>query len=120
LKKALIERRISMGHARALLSLSSSDDQQDSLDEILQRNLSVRQTEELVQSKKAQENQTVKISKPVEIRTAEDQLRQTLKTKVLIFSNKKCRGRISIEFYSKQDLMRIMDFFEKLNEKECS
>src|SRR5439155_4276517 len=79
--------RLSMGHARALLSLTSGAAQRDTARDVIARNLSVRETESLV--KKLAEGSALREAnapKPVDVHTraAEDRLRLALGTRVRI------------------------------------
>lgn len=103
---------ISMGHARALINVDTVDKQLHIFHEIAGRNLSVRQTEELVRklykSPDAVKN-TVKPSLPTAYKKIEDKLASHFGTKVVLHHNKKGHGHISIEYYSIEDLNKILD-----------
>jgi ParB family chromosome partitioning protein len=110
---------LSMGHARALLSLSVEADQRQTAREVIARSLSVRETESLV--KKAGEagpsrpragEQTAARTTDVHTRAAEDRLRLLLGTRVRII-RKGGKGRIEIDFGSEDELIRI---YEQLTE----
>jgi ParB family chromosome partitioning protein len=104
--------RLSMGHARALLSLSDHEDQRRIARVVVGRALSVRDTESLV--KKIVENaapaREQAAPKPVDVHTraAEDRLKLLLGTRVRIVRSGN-RGRIEIEFNSEDELIRIYD-----------
>ncbi len=109
LQKDLIERRLTMGHARVLAGLKSGDEQKTLRDLILKRALSVRQTEALV--KKIQEKGTVRQKKEAPdhyMKSLEDGLKRSLGTKVDIRRRGK-RGSIVIHFYSDDELDRLLD-----------
>jgi ParB family chromosome partitioning protein len=102
---------LSMGHARALLSLASEGDQRRVARDVIARSLSVRETEALV--KKAGESASPKEPappKPVDVHTraAEDRLRLALGTRVRIIRHGP-RGRIEIDFGSEDELIRLYD-----------
>jgi ParB family transcriptional regulator, chromosome partitioning protein len=101
---------LSMGHARALLGLTDEAAQLRVARDVLNRNLSVRETEALV--KKATAPETAKAEKTIDVHTraAEDKLRLSLGTRVRI-NRKRKGGRIEIEFVSEDELQRI---YEKL------
>ena len=109
--------RLSMGHARALLSLTDEADQRRTARDVIARTLSVRETESLV--KKIVEGgaaaRTVAAPKPVDVHTraAEDRLKLLLGTRVRIVRNG-VRGRIEIDFVSEEELIRI---YEQLTER---
>ncbi|AQS57752.1 ParB/RepB/Spo0J family partition protein [Desulforamulus ferrireducens] len=106
---------ISAGHARALLTLESRQKQIEVCDLIIKKQLSVRQVEELVQSliKGKQENNKKK-QKPQDpvILDLEEQLRNTLGTKVQIKTGRK-GGKIEIDYYDLEDLNRLLELLIK-------
>ncbi len=105
IQQGLVDEKISMGHARAILGLKSQEEQLELYKKILARGLSVRQTEALVRETKT-ETPPVRTPKSVYIRNIEEKLKQHLQTKVSILS-KKGKGEIIIEYYSEEDLDRI-------------
>ncbi len=108
--------RLSMGHARALLSLADEVDLLRTSRDVIARGLSVRETETLV--KKILEGQAPKepaVPKPVDVHTraAEDRLKLLLGTRVRIVRRGQ-RGRIEIDFNSEDELIRI---YEQITER---
>ena len=109
--------RLSMGHARALLSLGDHADQRRVARDVIARSLSVRETEAAV--KKLVEGEAPPrepaAPKPVDVHTraAEDRLKFLLGTKVRIVRHG-ARGRIEIDFASEDELIRI---YEHLTER---
>ncbi|MBI2370430.1 MAG: ParB/RepB/Spo0J family partition protein [Deltaproteobacteria bacterium] len=108
-KDALIEGRITMGHARALLALESPGRQREALAEILRRDLSVRGAEQLVQRLRP----PGALVRPVprrdpNLRAAEESLRRALGTKVRI-KGRAGRGTIEIAYYSAPELQRLIE-----------
>jgi ParB family chromosome partitioning protein len=104
--------RLSMGHARALLSLVDEADQRRIARDVLARSLSVRETESLVKrvvegGKPAREPAAAK-STDVHTRAAEERLKLLLGTRVRIL-RQGTRGRIEIDFVSEEELIRIYD-----------
>ena len=105
-KKLLATGELSMGHARALLSLDSPKKQEQLADRIVRRSLNVRQAEMLASGptkKKKREK-----PKDVFTRDAEEKLTKSLRTKVEI-ARRRRGGVIHIRFASEDDLMRIFD-----------
>ncbi len=103
-KNALIERRISEGHARALLALSAPEAQTAALRTVLAQELNVRQTEVLV--RKLSGEKSVRKPKPAvmpDIAELEDRLRTSLGTKVTLRSGRK-GGTLLIYYYSNEEL----------------
>ena len=108
-KKALTENRISEGHARALLSLHTPEAQNTTLHTILQRELNVRQTEELVQKLLGQfPSRRTKTPPLPEVSAIEDRLRSHLGTKVSLTKRRK-GGTILIHFYSEEEFSSLID-----------
>jgi ParB family chromosome partitioning protein len=113
IQAALMQGKISEGHARALLSLSSAVDQLAVLNEIKAHDLNVRQTEELIRrlnSPKTTEKKTQRDQRWQGAKEYESRLREALGTKVALMRSRK-GGRIIIEFYSEEELETI---YEKL------
>lgn len=103
---------ITMGHARALITIDTVDKQMYIFNEIKAKQLSVRQTEELVR-KMYKGNEPVKSSVKNELPPAykkiEDNLASHFSTKVKMVHNKKGYGSITLEYYSLQELNKILD-----------
>lgn len=104
----LAENKISMGHARALASLSDPDLQLSLAETIIKKDLSVRETERLV--KKWSQNRVVKKAKKIypELLALEEELVRLMGTKVKVEGNPK-RGVIKIFYYSLEDLSRLAE-----------
>ena len=102
--------RLSMGHARALLSLEGEADQRRVARDVIARGLSVRETETLVKRAAASPRAEAAPAKPADVHTraAEERLRLALGTRVRIV-RKGPRGRIEIDFGSEEELIRIFD-----------
>lgn len=108
-KKALIGNRISEGHARALLALPTAQAQSAALTTILSKDLSVRQTEQLVKGLTGEKPEiTAKPTSPPEIVAIEEVLRAHLGTRVKVNQRRK-GGTIVIHYYSPEDLNTILD-----------
>ncbi len=105
---------LSMGHARALVTIDTIDKQLFVYKEILEKELSVRQTEELVRKmytaeKTSSVKTSVKSDLPPAYKKIEDNLASHFATKVKMIHNKKGYGSISIEYYSLEELNKILD-----------
>lgn len=119
IQKAVRDGELSMGHARALIGLEQVDHQLYAFREVKEKGLSVRQTEALVKglSEDAVLSQGV-VSKKSETKLApaykriEDNMASHFSTRVRLDRKKNGRGNVTIEFYSDEDLERIM---EKMN-----
>ena len=103
---------LSMGHARALINVDTVDKQLYIYDEIKEKNLSVRQTEELVRKlykvNTAVKN-SIKAALPSAYKKIEDNLASHFSTRVKLQHSKKGNGSITIEYYSLQELNKILD-----------
>jgi ParB family chromosome partitioning protein len=102
---------ISMGHARALLGLSTEVDQRRLAREVISRGLSVRETEALVKREAVipPKPDRAPREKDVHTRAAEDQLRLALGTEVAIHRSRK-GGHVSIAFTNEEELQRIYEY----------
>jgi ParB family chromosome partitioning protein len=110
--------RLSMGHARALLSLGDEGDQRRIARDVIARSLSVRETESLVKTmvESGSSRREPAPAAPVDVHTraAEDRLKMLLGTRVRIV-RAGTRGRIEIDFVSEEELIRI---YEQLTERD--
>jgi len=110
---AVRSNQLSMGHARALINVDTVDKQLYLYNEIKNKGLSVRQTEELVRRLYKEGNPAVKNSVkptlPEAFKRIEDNLASHFSTRVKLNHNKKGEGSISIEYYSLQELNKLLD-----------
>lgn len=110
-QQMLIDEMISSGHARTLLTIEDFDMQYSLATKILDEKLSVRETEKLV--KKILENRPVKNveteKKDFIYRDLEEKMKSIVGSKVSISKKAKNRGKIEIEYYSEDELERIID-----------
>lgn len=100
--------RISMGHAKAILMLESKETQLELCDRIVKRGLSVREAEFFVRHRATGASRRRFKKQDPSVQALEEELQKLLGTKVSIMHQKK-RGRILIEYYSNEDLDRILD-----------
>ena len=104
--------RLSMGHARSLLSLTDEADQRRIARDVIAKSLSVRETESLVKKvvEAGKPPREAAEPKPTDVHTraAEDRLKLLLGTRVRIL-RQGTRGRIEIDFVSEEELIRIYD-----------
>jgi ParB family transcriptional regulator, chromosome partitioning protein len=104
---------ISMGHARALVNVEEVEKQLFVFNEIKNRQLSVRATEELVRKMyKGPVKVATKPSLPVAYKKIEDNLASHFGTKVKMTNNKKGKGSIHIDYNSVQELNKILDLMQ--------
>ncbi len=105
--------KITPGHARALLTLDPVD-QQEMCELIVKKDLSVRAVEREMKKWNKTQTQGAKIEElPAEIKSFQDQLEEKFSTRVKV-RYAKDKGSIQIEYYSKDDLMRISDLLLEL------
>ncbi|MGD9488848.1 MAG: ParB/RepB/Spo0J family partition protein [Calditrichaceae bacterium] len=106
---------ISMGHARALLAIDEQDVQNQIFRKIVKNNLSVRKVEKMIKDlgKRPDNNQPSGARRSVFVQKVEEDLRELFGTKVSIRSRKE-GGSIEIDFYSPEDLNRIVEILEKI------
>ncbi|HNY55754.1 MAG TPA: ParB/RepB/Spo0J family partition protein [Chitinophagales bacterium] len=117
IQKALRDKVLSMGHARAIISVPEVDKQLYVLKEVNSKGLSVRKTEELVRllssnsGNKKQEKKEVAL--PASYKSVQTKLMDLFETKVKIKKTAADKGEIIIPFYSVSDLNRLLDIIEK-------
>ncbi|WP_368489247.1 ParB/RepB/Spo0J family partition protein [Clostridium sp. BJN0013] len=109
----LIDGIITEGHGRALLSLESGDLQYKLAQTIIEKNLTVRDIEKLIRNfnshKEPQQNRSKEQN--VYYLDIKDKLENLFGTKVSLM-DKKNKGKIEIEYYSQEDLQRILDILQ--------
>lgn len=113
----VIEEMITAGHARAILGISNPDTQEMVAARVFDHKLSVRETEEMVRKILSPSKKKEKISNPAEdavYETLEEKMKGITGTRVFIRRKKNNKGKIEIEYYSRDDLERIIDLFESI------
>lgn len=117
-QEMLINEELSMGHARALLGLEQEDLQLEAAKSIIEKGLSVRDTEKLIKSILNPKQAKLPIPSGDEaVYTAiSTKLREKLGTKVSINHKKGGKGKIEIEYYSQEEFERILELFEGIQE----
>jgi ParB family chromosome partitioning protein len=108
IKELIGSLKISVGHAKVLLGLGRPELQLKVAKQIVERQLSVRQAEQLVASGVRSTPSKQGMKRPVAYPDLEEQLRKRLGTKVLIHKGRK-GGRIEIHYYEPADLNRLID-----------
>ena len=119
-QQMVIDDMIATGHARALLGIEDAEKQYTTAQKIFDENLSVRETEKLV--KKIQKNKDVpeekkKVSDPAMeaiYHDLEEKMKSILGTKVAINKKDNQKGKIEIEYYSMDELDRIIDLIRTI------
>lgn len=118
-QQMVIDEMITTGHARALLAIEDKEQQYFFATKVFDEKLSVRETERLVK-----EVLNPKVRKKKETDSAQDAIYQSLEekikgivgTKVSIRRGSKQKGKIEIEYYSQDELERLVELFESINE----
>lgn len=116
-QQMIIDEMISTGHARALITIEDPEQQYAIAQQIFDEKLSVRDVEKLVKNlnKPAKFKKAISTDKSLEAvyQDIEENLKQKLSTKVSITSRGNGAGKIEIEFYSHDDLEKLMDLLLK-------
>lgn len=110
---ALVEsNKLTAGHARALLAIESPAKQKEVALQIIQNGLTVRDVENIIKHLNKPKIEIVKPEKSLELKDFEDKIKRVFSTKVQIKGNDK-KGKIVIDYYSKDDLERIYDILKE-------
>jgi len=118
IRKSITDGKLSMGHARALLAAKTPQQQNAVWKAVLARNLSVRQTEALIKQNASFSKTAASPSKPVtdsvntHLSSLAEKFSRVFGTRVRII-RKGRRGKIEIEFYSDDDLNRLLEMLDK-------
>ena len=116
----LKDRKIDMGHARALAGIEDPTVLLKVYEQVLEESASVRRTEELVRavnegsSNPNKTKQKDKFIMPEEYSNLRDGLTSLFKSKIQLSYNDKGKGKITIPFTSDEDLMRLMELFDRM------
>jgi len=112
------ERRLSMGHARALLGLPNTEMQTQLAEKAAAQGYSVRQVERIVKKVNEPREPTEKPLQDPNIKAAVGELESTLGTRVRIIQKSDQQGRIEIEYYSQEELNRIYEWIVSSGRKD--
>lgn len=113
----LADGKLSGGHARALLGLEEKEKQYSVANKIVEEVLSVRDVEKLVKMMNRPEKEKKPVNGPDEnliYRQVEEKLKAIMGTKVIINRKDKNKGRIEIEYYSQEELERLIEMIESM------
>ena len=110
---AIRDGHITMGHARALININDKEQQLKLLQQIVEGEMNVRQTEELAEKAKNPETKEKKQTNyiPEHFKSKIKKLSQTLNTKVKVTRNVKGQGSVVIDFKDEAEFDRIMELF---------
>ena len=116
-QQMMVDEMISAGHARAILAISDPEQQYNATMKVFDEKLSVRETEKLVKSILTPTKKKPVVSNPTEdaiYESLEEKMKGITGTRVFIHRKKNNKGKIEIEYYSRDDLDRIIDLFESI------
>lgn len=117
-QQMMVDEMISAGHARALLAISDAEKQYSVAMRIFDEKLSVRETEKLLKTilnpSKKRENAVSDSAEDAIYESLEEKMKNITGTRVFIHRKKNNKGKIEIEYYSRDDLDRIIDLFESI------
>ena len=116
-QQMMVDEIISAGHARAILAISDPEQQYNAAMKVFDEKLSVRETEKLVKSILTPTKKKPVVSNPTEdaiYESLEEKMKGITGTRVFIHRKKNNKGKIEIEYYSRDDLDRIIDLFESI------
>jgi ParB family transcriptional regulator, chromosome partitioning protein len=114
IQELISEGKLTMGHGRALLGLKNKKNLSTLVNRILKESLNVRQLEKIVgemNGNVSRETKKPEMKKDVFIKEQETMLRERFGTTVTIKQSKK-KGKIELEFFSKEDLDRILELLQ--------
>ena len=117
-QQMIIDEMISSGHARTLIPIENGEKQYNIACKVFDEKLSVRETEKLVKhilNEKPSKEIAVTEEDDFIYRNIEDKIRSIIGTKVSIHKKNKNKGSIEIEYYSSEELERIVELFETMN-----
>ena len=116
-QQMMVDEMISAGHARAILAISDPEQQYNAAMKVFDEKLSVRETEKLVKSILTPTKKKPVVSNPTEdaiYESLEEKMKGITGTRVFIHRKKNNKGKIEIEYSSRDDLDRIIDLFESI------
>ena len=114
IRKMVSDGRLSSGHVRALITIDDEEKQIKLAVQAVEQGLSVRLVEALAKAnKKVKKSKSAKKKKSADVKRVEEDLKVALGTKVNLNQNGK-KGKIEIEFYSKDELERLIELLKSL------
>ncbi|MEY8517697.1 ParB/RepB/Spo0J family partition protein [Lachnospiraceae bacterium 29-84] len=121
-QQMVIDDMITTGHARAILSIEDKEKQYSIAQKIFDEKLSVRETEKLIKKLQnpKQEVSSAKEDHKMSViyEDIEEKMKSILGTKVSIHTKDKKKGKIEIEYYSNDELDRILELFQSIHHSE--
>jgi ParB family chromosome partitioning protein len=117
-KNWLISGELSSGHGRALAAIEDSAIQVKTANEVIEKNLNVRETEKLVKRFSEGRRKRKEKNLSAEYIEIEEKLKSVFGTKVKLINSNNKKGKIIIEYYSMDDLDRIMRMIDSLEKNK--
>lgn len=116
-QQMIIDGTLSSGHARCLITIEDPEKQKQIAEQIIEQHLSVRETERLLkklQKEQPEEKKTKEVDEQLQIIYANlaEQMKQILGTKVEIRQKTMEKGKIEIEYYSQEELSRLIELLK--------
>ncbi len=111
----LIDKKLTPGHARAILSISDKDQQVEIATKVFDEKMTVRDTEKLVKSlgKPAKPKKMTPEALQLIYRQLEDRIREKIGAKVSIKPSDEKKGRIEIEYFTQEELEEVVNKITK-------
>lgn len=117
-QQMLIDEMITTGHARALLAIEKKEEQHAAATKVFDEKLSVRETEKLVKEllnpTPEKEEKKKDTAQDLVYQSIEEKIKQILGSKVSIHRKNNDKGKIEIEYFSKEELERIIELIESI------
>ncbi len=120
-QKLLIDEMLTMGHARALLAIENKEAQFDAANTLISKKMSVRETEsyvkKLIKPAKTEKHEEDTLQTDVLYEKLEEKLKTTFGTKVAIHRKNGGKGSIEIQYYSQEELERLLELMNSIEMK---
>lgn len=119
-QQMVIDDMLSTGHARALLATDDKEQQYSLANKIFEEKMSVREVEHMMQAlqkPKTEKKRKEEVPNKFIYEDIEEKLKNILGTKVSVNHKKNNKGKIEIEYYSNEELERLLELFETIHEQ---
>ena len=119
-QQMVIDDMLSTGHARALLATDDKEQQYSLANKIFEEKMSVREVEHMMQAlqkPKTEKKRKEEVPNKFIYKDVEEKLKNILGTKVSVNHKKNNKGKIEIEYYSNEELERLLELFETIHEQ---
>lgn len=110
-RQMILDGKLTNGHGRAIVAIESEETQEKIGKTAYEQGLSVREVEKVVQDIKNPKKKPEKRKKSADVKKVEEELKEALGTKVNL-KHSGNRGKIEIEYYTREDLERLIDFLK--------